>query len=43
MSELEVWELRNFQTSGGRVPFREWRESLAIVEPGPLSGRGWSD
>ena len=29
MSELEVWELRYFQTSGGRVPFREWRESLA--------------
>ena len=29
MSELEVWELRYFQTSGRRVPFREWRESLA--------------
>ena len=29
MSELEVWELRYFQTSGGRVPFREWRKSLA--------------
>lgn len=24
----DEWELRYYQTVGGRVPFREWRESL---------------
>lgn len=29
MRPADALELRHYQTSGGRVPFREWRESLS--------------
>lgn len=29
MHPADAWQLQHFQTAGGRVPFREWRESLS--------------
>ena len=29
MQAADAWELRYYRTAGGRVPFREWRESLS--------------
>ena len=29
MDPSDDWQLQYFQTAGGRVPFREWRDSLS--------------